>query len=72
MPYFMHELEIVEEDANPCPMRNASKRNVPEVLDSLLPGFRRGRMQSLSKGLHNSAKGKRIRYIEDSVDIACT
>lgn len=45
--YFMHELEILRESAqDPCPIRDAS-----ELLDSL-PGFHRGRMMSLSKGLH--------------------
>ena len=51
--YFMQELEIVEgAGAKPCNMRDAS-----ELLDSL-PGFRRGKMQSLSKGLHQLSQRK--------------
>jgi len=50
--YFMQELEIVEEGAKPCSMRDAS-----ELLDSL-PGFRTGKMQSLSKGLHQLSQRK--------------
>ena len=51
--FFMQELEIVEgAGAKPCNMRDAS-----ELLDSL-PGFRRGKMQSLSKGLHQLSQRK--------------
>mmetsp|Transcript_12235 Transcript_12235/g.22940 ORF Transcript_12235/g.22940 Transcript_12235/m.22940 type:complete len:507 (+) Transcript_12235:1-1521(+) len=44
--YFMHELELVSESQKPCPIQDAT-----ELLDSL-PGFHRGRMVSLSKGLY--------------------
>jgi hypothetical protein len=39
--YFMHELEIIRESLQPCPIRDAA-----DLLDSL-PGFHRGRMVSL-------------------------
>jgi Predicted esterase of the alpha-beta hydrolase superfamily len=52
--YFMHELEVERESQQPCPIRDAS-----ELLDSL-PGFHRGRMVSLSKGLHRLKENRTL------------